>query len=191
MCLSDNMENIPHNPQKQFITLNAGESEQLLKVYEIQLKTFNSTIAWSDIFHLYNFSQPISFTHLLTHEVLTVIYISYCNRQETSLSLYLLVPCSTLHRVRDRLLSPKYTKWCVMHNNETECNVPRIEGNWHMLSCVMHTNHTENLKPSGQLPVPGLTLRTSHFVRTVCFTCSVWLLRQTDITCTTYYGLSF
>ena len=45
MCLSDNMENIPHNPQKQFITLNAGESEQLLKVYEIQLKTFNSTIA--------------------------------------------------------------------------------------------------------------------------------------------------
>jgi hypothetical protein len=35
MCLSDNMEN---NPQKQFIILNAGETEQILKVYEIQLK---------------------------------------------------------------------------------------------------------------------------------------------------------
>jgi len=38
MCLSDNKENNPHNPQMQLTTLNAGETEQLLKVYEIQLK---------------------------------------------------------------------------------------------------------------------------------------------------------
>ena len=38
LCLSDNKENNPHNPQMQLTTLNAGETEQLLKVYEIQLK---------------------------------------------------------------------------------------------------------------------------------------------------------
>jgi len=32
MCLPDNKEDNPHNPQKQFITLNAAEKEQLLKV---------------------------------------------------------------------------------------------------------------------------------------------------------------
>jgi len=55
MCLSDNNENNPHNPQKQFITLNAGETEQLLKVYEIQLELLTVRLL-EVIFSIYTIS---------------------------------------------------------------------------------------------------------------------------------------